>query len=299
MKVTVNNRSIELTHLDKVWFPRSGIIKEQVVSYYHAIAPMMMPYITGHPVAMLRCPNGITDCFYQKDAPDYFPDWIKRFATKTQEGKSVHYVVMSNAASLVYLANQGVLTPHIWSTKYDKPHYPDQMIFDLDPESANDFKQVCFIALQMRAVLQKYTLPVYLKLTGSRGVHVVIPIKRTVHIDDVRALANVLAMELIEKFPDDATLEMRNEERKGRIFIDTIRNSYTHTTVPVYGVRDHEYAPIAAPIEWKELNPAKINSHTFTIATIARRLKRVGDVWQGMQKKAVTLQPLLKSIKQG
>ena len=185
----VGARTIETTHEDKILFP-PDIPKQALIDYYQNIAPLMLPHIKNRLVTMLRYPSGIDgEGFYQKDAGDYFPAWIKTHPVKKQGGGSTNYVVCANAATLVYLANQGVITPHVWLSRLPKLDYPDRMIIDLDP-SGDDFTLVRTTALKLREILEELELPSFAMTTGSRGIHVMVPLKKAESFDEVAAFAH-------------------------------------------------------------------------------------------------------------
>ena len=232
--IKVGRYTITTSRQDLVLFPQSGLTKGDLIAYYQAIAPVMLPYIRNRPISMQRFPNGIDDeGFFHKDAPDYFPSYIKRFPIKKQEDGLVNHVVCNNEATLVYLANQACITVHIWLSKIDKIEYPDRLIFDLDP-SGKDFKQVQKAALMFHDFLQDLGLTPFAMLTGSRGIHVVVPIKRQHTFDWVRSLAHDIGTLFTKQNPHMFTMEIRKEKRGSRIFIDTLRNAFGQTGVAPY-----------------------------------------------------------------
>lgn len=282
----VGRYAIELTHEDKRIFP--GISKGEFVAYYQTIAPIILPYMKNRPVTMHRFVNGIAqEGFYQKDAGSYFSSWISTKAIKKQGGGVVHYVVCNNAATLVYLANQLCITPHIWLSKIDKLRYPDRMIFDLDP-SINNFRYVCKVAERLRELLQARELTPFVMTTGSRGLHVVTPLKRTHTFNQVRAFARTIAQEIVNDDPKRCTLEFYKQQRKSAIFIDILRNTYAQTSVAPYAVRARPGAPVATPLLWDEL-PDLRSSHYYTIRTLQKRLETVGDPWDFITRYARSL----------
>lgn len=288
--IKIDKHQIELTNQDKIFFPKDKITKGDVVDYYLKIAPWMLKYTKNRALTMLRYPHGITEeGFYQKDAPSYFPDWIKRFEVKSEENKTVHYVVANNAATLVYLANFGCLIPHLWLSKIDKVNYPDKMIFDLDPSNDKSFKKICQTAKKFKLILESQGLNVYVMSTGSRGLHVLVPIKRTKTFDQVKEYAQQLARILVNHDPEHLTMELRKDKRGGRIFIDTLRNGYAATAVAPYAIRAKPGAPVACPLEWKELDDAKLTPTKFNIFNIFKRLDKVGDIWQDFDKNAKSI----------
>lgn len=279
---------IEITNPDKVLFPNDGITKRELVEYYHRIAPAMLPHMRGRPVAMERYPDGINgEGFFQKTVPAYYPDWIKTATLPKRDGV-VRYVVCDNAASLVYLANQAVITPHTWLSRADKPNHPDQMIFDLDP-SDGDFSAVGRAAKGLRQLLRNKGLAAFVKTTGSRGLHVLVPLNRRADFDEVRAFAREVAAAFAKSDPERLTTDVRKSRRGGRIFLDTARNAYGQTAVPPYAVRARPGAPVAAPLNWNELDQPGLAPGLFDIRSIFDRLHRNGDSWKNLNRHAQTL----------
>jgi len=293
----VGRYKVRTTSEQKILFPEAKITKEEFIIYYLNIADIMMPYIKNRAITMHRFVDGIDkEGFYQKNAPDYFPEWIKRYSVEKKDGEMVHYVVMANEATLIYLANQCCITPHIWLSKVDKPHYPDQMIFDLDPIDTT-FATVKKIAKQLKKLCDILGIASYIKTTGSKGLHVSIPLKRTSDFDTVRECAQDLAQVIVDANPNKTTLEIRKEKRQGKIFIDTLRNSFGATAVAPYAVRAKPKAPIATPILWDELDDKRLKSDSYTIKNIFKRPKSKFDPWKDMHKHAVTINTIKKALK--
>lgn len=271
--------TIETSSLDRVLFPADGITKGDLIGYYHRIAEIMVPHIRNRPLSMRRYPDGIeTEGFYQQEAPDYFPEWIGRVKVAKQGGEIVH-AVCNNAASLVYLANQNTITPHVWLSRADKVYKPDQIIFDLDPSGAQ-FDAVRRAAKYVRHALEKQGLPSFIMTTGSSGVHVRVPIRRKYDFESVRDFARYLATTLAHQHPEELTTEQRKKKRHGRVYVDIMRNAYAQTAVAPYAVRAINGAPIATPIDWDEL--PGVTPRRYTVRNIFRRLGQKEDPWQSM-----------------
>lgn len=295
--LTIGRRTIELTNQDKILFPKDRITKGDLITYYLTIAPIMLPHLKDRPITMHRFPNGITqEGFYQKDIGEYFPSWIKKVTVPKQEGGTNTYVICNDAATLAYLANQACITPHIWLSHQPKLDYPDRMIFDLDP-GTNNFDLVKQTALALRELLDTFGLPAYAMTTGSRGIHVIVPIKRLHLFDDVRACARALANRLVTL--DDGkylTTEARLEKRKKRLFIDTTRNAWAQTTVAPYAIRALPGAPVATPVTWNEVESASLTTQKFTIKTIAKRLDNFVDPLAIDQQNPCSLSRIIKLL---
>ena len=290
MKIKVGRYTIDISNEDKVLFGKSGITKGDLINYYQAIASVMLPYVNDRLISMQRFPNGITkESFFQKDASDYFPDWITRVSVPKEHGGTVHYVVIDKAATLIYLANQACITPHTWLSKTDNLNKPDRMIFDLDPHDALSFADVQKVAKKLKAKLDKLNIPTFCMLTGSRGAHIVVPLRRVHTFDETREFAHTIALQLAEEFPTLITTSLNKAKRGKRIFIDWLRNGFGSTGVAPYAVRAHEGAPVAMPVTWEKLLSPKMNSQHYTITNALHHIKTVGDVWESMQKHAVSL----------
>lgn len=276
--IAASGREIEISNPDKVLFPKAGITKADLADYYNRIAGIALAHYRRRPLTMHRFPNGIDGKqFFQKDAPDYFPDWIDR-ATLKKEGGSVSHVVANSAATLVYLADQGCITPHVGQSRVDEVDRPDRLIFDLDPAD-DDFPTVQMAARWLRELCEELDLTSFVQTTGSRGLHVVIPLDRSADFDAALDFARRLATCLAERHPDDLTVEQRKESRKGRLFLDYLRNAYGQTAVAPYAVRAREGAPIATPLDWVEVSAKDLTADAYTLGNIFRRLSQKADPW--------------------
>jgi bifunctional non-homologous end joining protein LigD len=287
--IKVGHHNIELTNQEKVLFGASGITKGDLVNYYNDIAPIMMPYIKNRAISMQRFPQGVNaEIFFQKDIGSYFPEWIKRFPVKKKVHGVVNYVVIDKPETLVYLANQAV-TPHLWLSKIDNINKPDRIIFDLDPAEGLTFSDIQNVAKKLKKILDDLKLPTFFMLTGSRGAHVVVPIKRLYSFEQISNFAHDIALYAAQKYPKFITADMSKAKRGKRIFIDWLRNSATATAVAPYAVRALEGAPVAMPVTWQELCKKDTTSQKYTIKNTQKRIDTTGDIWKDMQKHAVSL----------
>lgn len=297
MELTLDKHKIKITNQDKILFPESGITKGDLVTYYEKIAPFMLPHLYNRPLNMQRFPNGIgKPGFYHKDRPDYFPKWIKSIEVEKEDG-TVCQVLTNNAATLVYLANQNCITFHTWLCLKDKLHFPDKLIFDLDPEE-DKFNLAVKAAKVFKDYFEnEFKITVYLMLTGSKGLHVVIPLNRKSDFDTAKNFAKTIAEIIAKEYPDDFTTEIRKIKREGRLFLDFLRNAYAQTGVTPYSVRARENAPVAAPISWKELNNNNLNSQMYNIKNIFDKLKKEKNPWHEFNENAIGITAALKKIK--
>lgn len=281
--------SFELSNRDKVLFPGSGLTKGDLLSYYERISEVMLRYLRDRPLTQHRFPDGIErDGFYQKQVPEQLPDWVER-TTVTIEGGTQEQILCQNLATLAYLAQLACITPHVWLSRAGHDRYPDWLVFDLDPPN-DDFDEVRWAAHRCREVFESLELAVFLRLTGSRGVHVVAPLDRSHDFEEVRAFARSLAELLARRYSDRLTVEQRIEKRRNRLYLDTTRNAYGQTIVCPYAVRPIPGAPVAAPITWQELEKSDLDSRFFDTDTVFRLLDEREDPWRGMMRHARSIE---------
>ena len=274
--------NVEITHPDKVLFPADGITKGDLASYYERVAAWMLPHVRGRPVSMQRFPEGIEGKgFFHKDVPAYFPAWVRRVEVPKADGTVTH-AVASDTRTLVYLAGQNCITPHVWLSRADRIWQPDRLVFDLDPPG-DDFAAVRRAARWTGELLGELDLAPFAQVTGSKGIHVWAPLRRRASVDDVRAFARDAAQLLADRHPDELTVEFRKAKRQGRILVDVARNSYAQTAVPPYAVRPRPGAPVATPIDWDELSDSNLRPDRWTLRTVLDRLEAQGDPWGEMQ----------------
>lgn len=293
--IKIGKHEIVITNAQKVIYPKPKVTKQEVVDYYVKIANYMLPYLKDRALSMQRFPDGINgQNFYQKDASDYFPDWIKTYRVKHHSAGNVDYVVVNDAPSLAYIATQMCLVFHIWLSKIKKSNNPDRLIFDLDP-SGKDFNRVRHAALKLKEMLEDLGLTPFVMTTGSRGLHVVVPLKATENFDYVRKFALNLAQILVDQDPKHLTLELRKDKRLGRIFVDYLRNGYGATGVCPYSLRARPGAPVATPLNWKEVSDKSLKPDKWNIKTIFNRLKK-GDPWRDINKYAKSLKTARKKL---
>ena len=283
---------VQVTHPEKVLFPDDGITKGELVAYYRTVAPRMLPLISGRPVTMQRFPDGIgKGGFLQKQVGRHFPDWIERVTAPNRRTRQatvreqVTYVVCRHPDDLAYLANQGCITPHVWLSRTPDIHHPDRMVFDLDPAS-DDLGVLRAAASSLRGLLEELGLAAYLKSSGSRGLHVVVPLVPAADTDTVKVFSIAVAEALANRYPDDFTTEGRIANRHGRLYLDIGRNGYAQTMAAPYAVRARPGAPVSVPLDWSELDGFQPGGHT--VRDIADRLD-APDPWAGMDDAASRL----------
>ena len=285
----LNGRTVEIGNAGKVLFPDIGLTEGDLAGYYARVAETMLPHVQGRPISMQRFPNGVDKPgFYAKQAPDYFPEWIERVTIAVLEsGEKQPQVVINDAATLVYLVDQASITPHTWLSRANDLNHPDKLIFDLDPPQS--FETARAAARQLRALLDELELPAYLMTTGSRGLHVGVPLDGRSDFDIVRDFARDLAGALVARHPDELTTETRKAQRHGRLFLDYLRNAYAQTAVPPYAVRARPGAPVATPLTWDALDDPDLDSRRYHAGNVLERIAQRGDPWANFYSRGVSL----------
>jgi bifunctional non-homologous end joining protein LigD len=276
-----------ITHPDKVLFPEDGITKGELASYYEAVGPFLLPHLAGRPVTMERFPSGIgKEGFWQKNVAKG-PSWLEKVEVP-HKGHAVFYPVIRDLRGLLWLANQNCITPHVWASRVPDLFRPDVCVFDLDP--LRDEPLVLRRAvLAVRDLLKELGLPSWVKTSGSKGFHVVVPLDGTADFPLVEAFTHRVAAELVARDPGHLTLEFAKADRGGRIFVDVGRNGPGATFAAAYAVRARPGAPVSAPCTWEEIESAEVRPATFTLRSMGARLARVGDLWGKLADQACSL----------
>jgi bifunctional non-homologous end joining protein LigD len=287
--IRIGAREVEITHPDKALFTSPRVTKFDLARHYEQVAQVMLPHVRGRPLALESFPQG-TDHrgFFLKSVPPHFPGWIET-AEVPKKGGSLTQAVAENAATLVYLAGQNVVTPHVWLSRIDAPREPDRLILDLDPAPGVGFAAVRAAAREAGERLREAGLTPHAMVTGSRGIHVVCPLRRGPSFGAVHSYARALAESMVAADPRRLTLEWHRAERGRRIYLDVNRINYAQHVVAPYGVRAKPGAPVAMPIHWEELSDARLKPNGWTVATAAVRVASEGDAWKGIGRRARTL----------
>ncbi len=290
MTLKAGRRQVRISNPDKVLFPDDGITKADLASYYAAVAPTMAGHIRDRPINLWRWNRGIADdVVIQQAIPQGAPDWVKRVTVSRRRGGEVTHAVGGEPATLVWLANQNCITPHVWTAKADKPDSPDRIVFDFDPPDDGDdhIDAIRAGALAIGDLLREKGLSPYAMTSGSRGIHVVAPLRRGPDSDTVRTRAGELAEEVAARLPDQLTTSWRKEGRGGRVLVDAARNTYAQTAVAPYAVRAKAGAPVATPLFWDEVADAE--PRRWTLRDVPERVEQRGDPWEGSAKAAASL----------
>ena len=288
-QVRANGITVELSNTDKVLFPGDDITKGDLIGYYKSVADRMLPLLRDRPVSMARFPDGIKgERIMQKNAPAYFPSWIRRAELAKQDG-TVWHVICDKQATLVYLANQACIELHVFLSKLDRLDNPDQLIFDLDPPDGRSFDRVRECAFLVRGLLEdELGLSTFVKTTGGHGLHVHVPLDRSADFDSARGFARDAASLLAARHPDLMTTQQRKDGRGDRVYLDMMRNAYAQTAAAPYSVRARPGATVATPLDWQELDDRRLTPGRFTIATVPGRLaamKGNEDPWASLARR--------------
>jgi bifunctional non-homologous end joining protein LigD len=277
--------SFTITHPEKVLFPDPGITKGELAAYYEALAPLMLPHVAGRPITMERFPAGIgKPGFIQKDVSKGFPAWLERVEVERRDDKRggvVHYPLAGDVRSLLWLANQNSITPHVWCSRTPALGQPDVCVFDLDP-SRDEPDVLRRAALWVRDLLDELGLPSFVKTSGSKGFHILVPLPGDAGFDVVWRFAHGAGAVLVKRHPEVFTQEFIKSDRAGRILVDTGRNGFGATFAAVYAVRPRPGAPVSAPCTWQEVERGDVGPGTFTLRGMADRVGEVGDLWADM-----------------
>jgi len=277
-----------ITHPDKVMFPEDGITKGDLAAYYEAMAPVILPHLRGRPLTMERYPQGIgAKGFWQKDVSKGFPEWLQRVDVPKKDGV-VHHPVITDLRSLMWVTNQNTITHHVWGSRVPDLRYPDLCVFDLDP-SKDDVKSVRAAAVGLRDLLEKLGLPSWIKTTGGKGFHIVVPVDGKTPIGTVVRFANAVGTFFVSLAPDQLTQEFSKVDRRGRIYMDTGRNGYSATFAAAYTVRAKPGATVSAPCTWDEVERGKVSPGSFTLRNMPERVAKVGDLWADLLKRGRSL----------
>ncbi|MEU6148149.1 non-homologous end-joining DNA ligase [Streptomyces sp. NPDC047081] len=301
--VRAGRRTVEVHRPGKVLFPGDGDGKEytkgDLVDYYRSVAAFMLPHLRGRPLMLERHPDGLGGPrFMQKNTPDNYPDWISRVELP-KEGGTVCHTVCDDSATLLYLADQAALTLHRWLSRVGRIDRPDRMVFDLDP-ARDDFAAVREAAWQLGELLDELRLSSALMTTGSRGVHVIVPLNGHHDFDETRAFARDVAETLAEAHPDRLTTAARKKDRGDRLYLDVGRNAYAQTAVAPLTVRALPGAPVATPIDWTQLDDPGLTARRWTIADALDQAR--SNPWADLMSKARSLGPArrrLNALRQG
>lgn len=295
INVKVGSHVVALTNLDKVYWPDEGYTKGDLIKYYFEVAKYILPYLKDRPLIMKRYPNGITGSFFHQHDVNEAPEYV-RTETLEVEGHTVDYIIGDNPATLLYMANLGAIERHPWHSRVRNLDHPDWFVFDLDPQGV-EWSEICEVAVSCKEILDSLGLDSYAKTSGSRGIHIYVPIKPTYSYEQIADFAERVARLIEEENPDVATLERSLKKRKkARIYVDHMQNARGKSVVAPYSVRPKPGATVSAPLEWSEVKRKKATISDFTIKNMLERLKRKGDLFKPVLKSRQSLERAMSKL---
>jgi bifunctional non-homologous end joining protein LigD len=265
------------TNVKKVFWPAEGLTKGDLIAYYERVAPLMLPYLRDRPLVLTRYPDGITGkSFYQKDAPDFAPAWVRteRIYSRDTE-RDIAYLVVDDVEMLRYVANSAALPIHVWASRVPSLERPDWLVLDLDPKGA-PFTDVVRVALALRGILDRLELPSYVKTSGATGLHILLPLGARYTYEQCRTFARLLAVMGVEAVPEISTVARPLRSRGGKVYIDFGQNGHGQTIVAPYSLRPLPGAPASCPLEWREVT-ARLDPARFTLETLPARFDKMAD----------------------
>jgi bifunctional non-homologous end joining protein LigD len=293
--LTVDGREVKLTNLRKVFWTEGGVTKGDLLQYYADVAPALLPHVRDRAMVMKRYPNGAAgDFFFMKRAPSPRPEWIETCAIEHSSGNVIHFPMIQDRAALLWVINLGCIDLNQWYARCDDVDRPDYLHFDLDPGDGVAFPQVLEVALLLREMLDALRLPSYPKTTGSKGMHVYVPIERGPTQKDVWMVAKALSLDLARRHPRLMTGEYRRADRPhGRVLVDFNQNAWGRTLASIYSARPRPVPSVSTPVTWDEVAKG-IRIEDFTIDNVPARLRALGDLWAPLlgKKGRVKLPPL-------
>jgi bifunctional non-homologous end joining protein LigD len=295
-------RELKLSNLDKPFWPDEGITKGDLIAYYRDVAPVLVPHLEGRPFTMKRYPDGWKGkFFFQKDAPVHMPEWIPTYRAlvstreKPREKKWVNFPLVNDELALLWMVNMGCIDMNTWYSRIDKPERPDFVLFDLDPSDDVGFPETIQVALLLKEVLDTLGLESFPKTSGSEGIHVLVPIERRSTYEDTREFAEIIAGALARQHRGLATTEWTKSKRRG-VLIDSNQNGEGKTIASVYSVRPKAGAPVSTPLRWDEVNE-KLNPSIYSMGVVLDRVRRFGDLYEGVLTTKQSLAKALKAIR--
>ena len=299
-EITHGRRTLRLSNLDKPFWPDEGIVKGELLAYYRDVATVLLPHLRRRPFTMKRYPDGWQGkSFFQKQAPSHMPAWIgtAAFPASTREGERrvIDYALVDDELALLWMVNMGCIDMHAWASRVDKPARPDWVMFDLDPSEGSGFEEVIEVAQLVRQALDVLELESVPKTSGSRGIHVLVPITRRHGFDEVREFAGIVAGALARAHPGLVTTEWTKAKRKG-VLVDANQNGPGKTTASVYSVRPRAGAPVSTPLRWDEVRVG-LDVHMFTMDVVLERVERDGDLFARVLEGGQSLGAALRALR--
>ena len=278
--LTVNQRDVRLTNLDRVLWPDDGLTKQDLIRYYIEVAPYLLPHLRGRLLVVQRFPEGILgEGFYQKNMPEGAPEWLQTHPVMHQEGKETRYIIADSIEALVWLGNQACLELHPWLSPAADLERPDIAVFDLDPMENSTYKHVCRSALVIRELLDRLGLRCYPKLSGATGLQLYLPLKPLYNYGQTRAFIEQVCRQAHSLLPEITTVERKINQRRGKLYLDYLQNVFGKTLAAVYSPRPRPGAPVSIPLEWTEVEAGFPEPGQYSLTSIMERLQEKGDLF--------------------
>jgi bifunctional non-homologous end joining protein LigD len=299
-EITLNRHKVKLTNQDKIYFPKDDITKGDVIEYYQSVADYILPHLKNRPLSLNRFPNGIEEQnFYQKDASDNIPDWIKTTQVYSESNdKYIDYIYCNDKATLAYLNNLGCIDMNPWNSSLPDLDHPDFLVLDLDPSKKNTFDDVIETALQVNEVLNSIKIKGYCKTSGSTGIHVYIPMGGKYDFDQVKDFAHILMKQVHEKLPKITTLERSLQKRdNNKIYLDYLQNRTGQTLASAYSIRPKEGASVSMPLDWDEVKKG-MKPTDFNIHNALERIQEKGDLFKPVLGKGIDMMKALELLQE-
>ncbi|HEY1020876.1 MAG TPA: DNA ligase D, partial [Flavisolibacter sp.] len=293
--VQIEEAVLQLTNLQKVYWPKERITKGDLLNYYHTVAPYMLPYMIGRPQSLNRFPNGINGkSFYQKNMKGKVDAWLSTFERSSSDGEEKDFLVCTGEASLLYMANLGCIEMNPWHSRVQNPHHPDWCVIDLDPGKIS-FDKVIETAKVISALLDSLDIPSYPKTSGSTGLHIYVPLGAKYGYEQSRQLAELIATLVHAELPKWTSLDRSPQKRKNKIYLDYLQNRPIQTICAPYSVRPRPGATVSAPLHWEEVKKG-LRIQQFTIKNMEDRLKSEGDLFTGVLESGIDLNAVLLKL---
>lgn len=288
-QLKIGRKTLEISNLDKVFYPRTGFTKGQIIDYYIRVSPALLPHLKDRPLTLKRYPEGVEGFFfYEKQCPPHRPDWIPTYAVPRSEGGNIDYCVMNDLSALVWAVNLADLELHVFLHRVPKIAQPTSLVFDLDPGAPADIIDCCRTALKLKVRLEKAKLKSFPKTSGSKGIQVYAPLNGAVTYDRTKAFAREIAIELERAFPDAVVSRMQKALRKGKVLVDWSQNDDHKTTVCVYSIRAREHPTVSTPVTWEEVERAMKTNNAELLAfepnAVLKRIEKFGDLFEPVLK---------------
>jgi len=297
LSVKVGRNVVALTNLDKVYWPDDGYTKGDLIRYYYEIAPYILPYLKDRPLIMKRYPNGIKGPFFHQHDVNEAPAYVRTATLDVEEGHTVDYIVGDDLATLLYMANLGAIERHPWHSRVRNLEHPDWFVFDLDPGKGVEFTTICELAIHVRDLLAGVGLDAYPKTSGSRGIHVYVPVKPVYDYERIAEFAEQVATLVARAHPRIATVERALKQRKrGQIYVDHMQNARGKSVVAPYSVRPRAGACVSAPLTWREVERGRITPQDFTIKNMLRRVRAQGELFKPVLTRGQKLERATKEV---